>query len=124
MHSPHDPAIPHFYSLNNTLMVESTQTQSILCVIDFSESSVHALQWAINLGLKFDAHVTIVHPYRLNHSNKEEDMVAIKKTIDQDAALNFNRIASPILKDSAISYDFRPEVGFITDRVHEHIRTK
>jgi len=94
--------------------------QSILCVIDFSESSVKALKWAGMMAVNLNAHLTIIHPYRLNKLDKKEDMVLAKKNIDVDALKNFEKIASDLFKSGGLSYDFHVEVGFIQDRVHEH----
>lgn len=95
---------------------------SILCIMDFTESSLEALKWAAGMAKKFDAHLTILHPYRLNQLQKKEDMIWVKKKIDQDAAKDFDKIAADLLKNGKISYEFRSEVGFINDRVQEHAR--
>ena len=89
-------------------------------MIDFAESSLHALRWAAAMAAKLNAHVTIVHPYRLNQLEKKENMIKVKKAIDVDAAQNFDRIAKTIFKPSQ-SYDFRSEVGFIADRVQDFL---
>lgn len=49
-------------------------------------------------------------------------MVLVKKNIDLDAAKNFEKIATSLLKNEAMSYEFRTEVGFIQDRVQEYAR--
>ena len=104
----------------NKVQVVKSNIQSILCVIDFSESSEHALNWAAAMAMKLNSHLTVVHPYRLNQLNKKEDMILLKKSIDVDALKNFEKIAKNLLKSGSLSYDFHVEVGFIQDRIQEH----
>jgi hypothetical protein len=49
-------------------------------------------------------------------------MVSVKKSIEQDAERNFERIANGLLKSCKVTYEFRSEVGFIQDRVQDHLR--
>jgi hypothetical protein len=74
------------------------------------------------MAVSLKTHLTIIHPYRLNQLNKKEDMVLVKKNIDLDATKNFEKIATNLLKNESVSYEFRTEVGFIQDRVQEHAR--
>src|SRR5579859_1830936 len=112
----------HFCIVNKLQL--NNGTQSILCVIDFSESSVKALKWAGMMAIRLNAHLTIVHPYRLNQLKKKEDIVIMKKNIDIDAVKNFENLAVELFKNGTISYDFHVEVGFIQDRVQEYLRKK
>ncbi len=95
---------------------------SILCIIDFSESSTKALVWATGIAADLNAHLIIVHPHRLNQLVKNEDHVLAKKKMDIEATKNFEEIATKLFKNSSVSYDFQSEVGFIQDRVKEYIR--
>lgn len=95
---------------------------SILCIIDFSESSTKALVWATGIAADLSAHLIIVHPHRLNQLVKNEDRVLAKKKMDIEATKNFEEIATKLFKNSSVSYDFQSEVGFIQDRVKEYIR--
>jgi hypothetical protein len=106
----------------NTLVPFSTTAKSILCLIDFSEDSIQALRWTAELAVKLHAHMTIVHPYRLVHADKTDDLVQAKKELDTKASQNFEKIAVEVFKGADVTYDFRPEVGFIYDRVRDHLR--
>src|SRR5258708_3218568 len=112
----------HLYIVNKVQL--NSSTQSILCVIDFSESSVKALKWAGMIAIKLSAHLTILHPYRLDQLKKKEDIVLAKKNFDIDATKKFENIAIQLFSNAAISYDFYVEVGFIQDRVQEYLRKK
>lgn len=108
--------------MKGTELTERQHSRSILCAIDFSESSLEALRWAAEIAQQQHQHMTIVYPYRLNVLNRKEDIVQMKKNIDQDAASNFEKIAREVLGGLHVSFDFRSEVGFMNDRVEEHVR--
>ena len=97
-------------------------SSSILCVIDLSDSSLQAVQWAIPLALKEGMHISVLHPYRLNQLKKKQDAVQSKNEIDREASDKFRKVAEGLLKSNNISFDFRSEVGFLHDRIREHAR--
>jgi stalled ribosome rescue protein Dom34 len=107
-----------FCLMNN---MRGKNCSTVLCIIDFSESSRHALKWAAGMARMLSAHITVVHPYRLNQVVKKEDMISAKKNTDRDAVKNFENIAADLFKNENISYNFQSEVGFIQDRVEEYI---
>jgi len=98
------------------------RTKTILCAIDFSESSIHALRWAVEIAVLLEAHLTIVYPYRLIHTGNGGEVVRMKKAIEEEAIRNFAPLEKDILIGASLSYDFSPEVGFISDRVRDHAR--
>ena len=95
--------------------------KTILCPIDFSESSLHALKWAVELSSRYNSHLTILYPYRLLQAPKE-DVLQLKKKNEETAILKFADIEKDYLKEKSISFDFTPEVGFLTDRIDDHLR--
>jgi len=95
-------------------------TLSILCVIDFSDSSRNALQWAADNARTYQLHLTVLYSYRLNHVRHGESIVALRKKIEDEANQNFKILENDLLLNRHISYDFKTEVGFIADRVEEH----
>src|SRR5258708_3873258 len=99
-----------------------TTPASILSVIDFSESSKEVLKWAVIMAEKLNVHLTILHPYRLNQLEKKEEMVGVKQKLDLEAVKNFERITNGLFTNQKVSFDFRPEVGFIQDRVQDYAR--
>ncbi len=98
------------------------RTKTILCAIDFSESSIHALRWAVEIAVLLEAHLTIVYPYRLIRTGNGTEVVQLKKAIEEEAMRNFAPLEKDILGNLSLSYDFRPEVGFISDRVRDHVQ--
>jgi len=90
---------------------------SILCVIDFAEASKTALQTALDVALSTHSKLSVLYPYRLNQPRNVSDVAQWKKSIDLDATNSFNRMTSTLFKESGVTWDFKPEVGFIDDRV-------
>lgn len=93
---------------------------SILCVIDFSDASKDALLAAVNIAGETKSSLTVLYPYRLNQPRNVTDVTQWKKSIDVDATNNFNRMSINLFKDSNVLWEFKPEVGFIGDRVEAY----
>ncbi|HWA34454.1 MAG TPA: hypothetical protein VG737_10010 [Cyclobacteriaceae bacterium] len=99
---------------------QTTQRKgSILSIIDFSESSINSLKWAVELARDKNTHLTILYPYRLNQTEKDT-LSESKRNLDTEAEKSFNKLARPLLSEGMVNYDFRPEIGFIYDRVYSH----
>ncbi len=94
---------------------------SILCVIDFSKSSIQALEWAASMAEKLSAHLNISHPQRLNLLAKDNNMLSAKNKMEEEASRNFEVVAKKLFKNKTLSYDFQSEIGFIQGRVQEHV---
>jgi nucleotide-binding universal stress UspA family protein len=93
---------------------------AILCTIDFSEPSKEVLKYAVNLAKQFNSHITILYTYRLLNSNGE--LVEIKRKIEEQAKQSFAVLENEVLKGSGVSYDFKIEVGFVSNRVREYAK--
>jgi len=95
-------------------------TNGILCAIDFSSPSSDALKWSINLAQRLSVPLTVLYTYRLFKHNGEA--VALKKQMEADAARNFTIVENEMLKGKGIQYDFKSEIGFVDDRIAEHVK--
>ena len=95
--------------------------KSILCAIDFSESSLNALKWAAELSARFNCHLTVLYSYRLLQTSKE-DVVELKKKNVELATRKFEALENDYLNGKVTSFEFSPEVGFLTDRIEDHLR--
>lgn len=97
--------------------------KGILCTIDFSESSKEALAWAVSMAKELNQHLTVLYTYRLV-SNTISEGVELKNKMEKDAAQQFQEVEREILKGSGVSYDFKSEVGFVSNRVKDHVKKK
>jgi nucleotide-binding universal stress UspA family protein len=95
--------------------------KSILCALDFSESSLNALKWAAELSSRFNCHLTVLYAYRLLQTTRE-DVVQLKKKNEEIATRKFEALENDYLNGKVISFDFTAEVGFLTDRIEDHLR--
>jgi len=95
--------------------------KTILCTIDFSDSSKHALQWSVVISQKLKIHLTVLYTYRLVSSQKEE-VLQMRKKLEDDATKNFLSWEKEFLIGKEISYDFKTEVGFVADRIEEYAK--
>ncbi len=92
----------------------------ILYTTDFSEPSKEALKWSIGLAKMINAHLTILYTYRLLKQNGK--VIEMKKNIEAEAQSSFRAMESELLIGSGIEYDFKTEVGFVADRVEDHLQ--
>lgn len=95
--------------------------KTILCTIDMSQSSRQAVQWAMKMAQQLRAHLTILYTYRLIQSRGGE-VIQLKKQMEAEAQQQFALIEAELLINSGISYDFRTEIGFVSDRIEDHAR--
>jgi endonuclease IV len=94
--------------------------KAIVCTTDFSEASREALRWSIDMASKLGLHLTVLHTYRLIKQNNEAPQ---KKKIEEDALNSFAQLEKELFKDVSVDYDFKTEVGFVDDRIAEHLKT-
>jgi nucleotide-binding universal stress UspA family protein len=93
---------------------------AILCTVDFSEPSKDVLKYALNLSKRFNSHITILYTYRLLNANGEA--IDARKKIEEQAKENFASLEREVLSGSGASYDFKIEVGFVSNRVKEYAK--
>jgi len=108
------------FAKNFTAFIFKSMTNGILCATDFSESSLEALKWAVDLSKKLGSHLTILYTYRLFHQNGEA--IEVKRRMEAVAKENFERLEKEFLFGAGISYDLKIEVGFIDDRIEDHLK--
>lgn len=97
---------------------------TILCVIDFSDSSKKTLQWAIDNASKSRSHLTILYPYRLKKPENGESVMDMRKKIEDEARARFHELENDLLVGASIAYDFKTEVGFLANRVEAHSKSQ
>jgi hypothetical protein len=94
---------------------------TILCLTDFTICSTHVTRQACQLASMLHYHLTILYCYRLNIISSGATL-DIKKIKEKEAADKFAILETEVVKDFRIPYEFRAEVGFVTDRVEYHVQ--
>jgi endonuclease IV len=102
------------------MFVSTIMANGIVCTTDFSESSLGALKWSIESAKRLGAHLTILHTYRLNQNG---EAISLKRKLDEEAIKNFAEVERQHLAGSGIRYNFKTEIGFVDDRVEEHLKS-
>ncbi len=108
-------------TMNGHSLLKNKQSLTILCAIDFSESSRHALTWTIGMAEPLQAHVVILYTFRLLQS-KSGEALATKRKMEELVAHDFSLIEKELLHNHPVSYEFRTEVGFVSDRIEDFLK--
>lgn len=87
----------------------------ILCALDFSESSADAMKVALELAARFETCVNVLFTYRLVQTNGA--LAEYRKNMEAWALQNFEALVSKMNIKDSIKFDFRSEIGFLTDRL-------
>src|SRR5205809_577294 len=95
----------------------------ILCAVDFSESSLDALRWAVELATRSGSKLTIMFCYRLIAGFRDEGTLELKKSMEHDAWSKFYAVEKQLLKGKPFQYAFITEVGFYHLRIEMFLRT-
>jgi nucleotide-binding universal stress UspA family protein len=95
--------------------------EHILCAIDFSESSVAALQWANKIAKGSNASLAILYCYRLLQSGKLNDIVSFRKKTEEESRKKFMDMEKVIFSGD-VPTSFIPEIGFFSDNIENFIR--
>ncbi len=95
--------------------------KGVLCTIDFSESSREALRTAVSLAQLLKSRLTVLYPYRLLNTHNGE-ATDLKKKIEEKALQHFSVLEAEILSGSGVPYEFKVEVGFISNRVRDYAK--
>ena len=96
--------------------------KTILCAIDFSESSLQALKWTMRMAQLAQAQVTVLFCYRLIAAEDDPETLYLKKKIENDALKKFNDLEKKLGNGQAVPYQFITEVGFFPFRIEVFIR--
>lgn len=99
----------------------NTTANSILCTIDLSDSSKPAIRWAVSMAQQLKMHLTILYTYRLLQYRNGE-VLQLKRKMEDEARQQFLILEKDLLMGRGVSYDFKTEIGFVTDRIEDHAR--
>jgi nucleotide-binding universal stress UspA family protein len=94
--------------------------KTILVPTDFSRNAESALRYAIEFAKEFQAHLVILHSYRLLQTavpSGDLSPFSIKNQWDKDTWEKFKHLEKRLIKGSNIKYDFEVDVGFASDAI-------
>lgn len=96
----------------------------ILCPVDFSSTSINALEFAVEIGKKYHSQLTLVHIFTESEFNKIVGEEAVGKSFKALLAMAENKLASlagSIMQDGPglVKCEYRVELGELTDMVNE-----
>ena len=98
-------------------------SKTILCAIDFSESSIQAVKVALTVAKWMKAKVVIMYCYRLiSEKDNDEVTLNLKKNIENEASRKFSELEAKLKSVPDVPYQFITEVGFFSFRIEMFIR--
>lgn len=92
----------------------------VLCVIDLTPASVSVLGVAAGLANRFQAPLTVLYPYRI--MPHKDPIADYRKSLLQKAQNDFTELERKLHLNGSLQYEFRAEVGFLSDRVEAFFR--
>lgn len=92
----------------------------ILCALDLSDASLGVTKKAIELADGRKVRLTFLFSYRLVQP-LGSTLAEYRNTIERKARQDFDAFMSKIKIKSSVSYEFRPEIGFLSDRIDAFI---
>lgn len=95
--------------------------RQILCVIDFSDSSKKVLEVAARIAIACHAHLMVLFPYRLIDHGHQGSLASLKLRLETEAKEKFNDLKDKLPHAETLSFEFQPEIGFVSDRIKAHI---
>ena len=96
--------------------------KSILCAVDLTEDSSGVVEIAAEMASNLKEHLTILFSYRLNQIIDDGDVFLSKREVEANAAREFKSFEEKFLMNGGLSYEFRSEIGFLSDRLESYIR--
>ena len=96
--------------------------KNILCAIDFSESSLQALQWTMGMAQLTKSQVTVLFCYRLISQQGDEEIAYLKRKTEADALKRFKALEKESTGWKPVPYEFVTEVGFFPSRIELALR--
>jgi len=95
--------------------------ETILCAIDFSDSSIQVLKYAVWFAECSKTHLTVLFSYRLIHTGQKEGVVGFKRKMEEEAVQKFKELERKFIKQN-ISHGFIAEIGFLSDNIESYAR--
>ena len=97
--------------------------KQILCVVDLSQSSAKVLEVAAGIAGAWRAHLIVLYPYRLIDYGHTGEMSTLRRKLEAEAREKFYILQRGVPNMESLSHEFKPEIGFIADRVMDYTKT-
>jgi hypothetical protein len=94
----------------------------LLCVVDLTESAAKVLDVAATIANACNAHMVVLFPYRLMDYGVHGDLTSLRRKIETEAREKFNALKTTVPTLESTSCEFRPEIGFVFDRIISSVR--
>jgi nucleotide-binding universal stress UspA family protein len=108
--------------IGRSLIIGQLMKDTILCAIDFSESSIQAFQYAVRLASTANAKLTILFSYRLIQTGQPEGVLGFKKKMETEAQEKYQEMEKKVINGQDLSRVFITEIGFMADNLESYIR--
>src|SRR5690606_31809515 len=96
--------------------------KTILCPIDFSDSSILALKYAIQLAQEEQSGVTVLYSFRLIQQEENQEIHLFKKSMEEEARKRFSQLEEFFTLHDKVPHNFFIEIGFMEDNIAGHLR--
>lgn len=96
--------------------------KQMLCVVDFTEASMNALEVAARIANAVSAHLVVLFPYRLIDQEHSGDMTSLRRNLESRAKEKYLEWKEKLPEFTKASSEFLPEIGFMADRIGAHVR--
>ncbi|MCK6616371.1 MAG: universal stress protein [Cyclobacteriaceae bacterium] len=92
----------------------------VLCALDFSEASPAVLKAAVDLAAHFNTRLIVLYAYRILPEN--ETITDYRRAIVNRAQEDFAHLEKKLGLNGSVPYEFRAEVGFLSDRIRSSVQ--
>ena len=96
--------------------------KTILCAIDFSESSLSAIHWTLETAQLTGAKVTVLFCYRLIPTADHKESLELKRNSEEAAKMKFNEIEKSLVHGRPLSCQFICQIGFFPFLIDMQLR--
>ena len=94
--------------------------KSIICPVDFSESSVNALAFALDIAQSNQSELVVLYTYRLISGSNDKPVsnkITLKKEQEEIANRRIEELKAQFPEIAKVKHTILSEVGFISDRL-------
>jgi hypothetical protein len=92
----------------------------VLCALDFSESSSSVMKSALDMAVQYKTSLIILFSYRLVQP-LGGGIAEYRKNMESLAKQNFESLLQKVEINNGIHYEFRSEIGFLSDRIEAYV---